>query len=29
MDVLLTRWSRISDFNRERITQVHRLLADR
>jgi hypothetical protein len=29
MNVLLTRWSRISDFNRERITQVHRLLADR
>jgi hypothetical protein len=28
MDVLLTRWSQISDFNRERITQVQRLLAD-
>jgi hypothetical protein len=29
MDVLLTRWSRISDFNRERITQVHGLVQDR
>jgi hypothetical protein len=29
MEVLLTRWSQISDFNRERITQVRRLLADR
>ncbi len=29
MDVLLTRWSQIADFNMERITQVHRLVHNR